>query len=183
MNEGFRPDETFDLRDIGVSEGPPDLAFNAIVALASRSVCAPLAILAIVDQGLGVVRVRARHGFASESRKGTLLPLGLSFTGVVVETGSCLAVPDARLHPKTARHPFLSDLDARSLLAAPVSCPRDEAIGSLVVFDRLPRIWTEGEKQVLNDCAFLCSQSILLRAALRTLAAVARGNAATSTSA
>jgi GAF domain-containing protein len=97
----------------------------------------------------------------------------------VISSGTLLAIPDTRRHPRTARHPFLGDLGVRSLVAAPVHCPAEHVVGSLVVLDRLPRIWTEDEKRVLADCAYLCSQTILLRAALWTLASIARSAAPT----
>jgi GAF domain-containing protein len=180
MHEGFRPNQTFDLRDLGVCDGPPDAAFDAVVSLAARAVRAPLAILSIVDHDLGVVRVRSRHGFGSVSQEANELPFDRSFTATVVQTGSGLSIPDTQRHPATARHPLLSDLGIRSLLAAPVHCPADEVIGSIVVSDRLPRIWTEEEGRLLGEHALLCSQNILLRAALRTLAAFARRGAAVS---
>lgn len=174
MDDGPRPADTYDLRDIGVSDGPPSLAFDTLVSLAARSLCAPFGLLAIVDHDLGVVRTRARYGFEADGDEARFLPLGLSFTETVISTGACLAIPDTRRHPKTARHPFIAEMGVRSLIAAPVMCPADHVVGSLVVQDRLPRIWTEADKRALTDCAFLCSQNILLRAALWTLSTVAR---------
>jgi GAF domain-containing protein len=176
MREGHQPVETFSLKDLGVTEGPPDPSFDAVVALAAQAVGTCYALLAVVDHDSGVIRLRSQHGFEAAPRVTGLLPYGLSFTAAVVDKGCCLAVPDTQRHPKTAHHPFLSDLGIRTLLAAPVHCPANEVVASLVVLDRLPRIWTEKDRRVLDDVAFLASQSILLKAALRTIGTVARGH-------
>lgn len=171
---GFRTKDSFGLRDLGVIEGPDDQAFDNIVAMAARSVGTPLAMLVVADIERDRVKVRSSFGFRALSRHTLGLPLAPSVTALVMESGQCLGIPDIRLHPTTARHPHLAVLGAQSLLIAPVKCPADHVIAALAVMDRLPRIWTEDEKGILQGCAFMCGQSILLRAALKTLSVVAR---------
>jgi hypothetical protein len=170
----FRAQDSFGLRELGVIEGPDDQAFDNIVAMAARSVNAPFAMLLVADVEHEMVKVRSCFGFEAATRHTPGVPLGPSLTAEVMATAQCLPIPDLRLNPKTARHPYLLTLGAQSLLMAPVKCPADLVIGSLAVMDRLPRIWTANEKGILQGCAFMCAQSILLRAALKTLSVVAR---------
>jgi GAF domain-containing protein len=178
---GRRANVRFGLRDLGVLEGPDDPAFNNIVWMAARSVGAPLAMLLMADVERNLVRVRASFGFDGVTRYTEALPLGPSLTAIVMETGQCLAIPDMRLNPKTAHQPYLQALGATSLLVAPVTCPADRVVGSLAVVDRLPRIWTDDDVAILQGSALLCAQSILLRAALKTLSVVAREHGGTAT--
>ena len=174
MRDDHEPVGTFSLKDLGVTDGPPDPAFDAIVALAAQVVGTPYALLAVVDYELGVVRSRSRYGFGEAPDPKRLIPYKLSFTATVAATGSCLAVHDTQRHPRTAHHPYLAEMGVRSILAAPVRCPANEVVGSLVVLDRLSRIWTNRDKRLIENVAFLASQSILLKAALWTIGTVAR---------
>lgn len=180
-SSGFRAKDGFGLRDIGVMDGPDDPAFDNIVSMAARSLGTPLAMLAIADVEGDVVRVRSCFGFDAVTRHSEGVPLGPTLTAEVMMTGECLSIPDTRLNPRTARHRYMAALGTRSVLMAPVTCPAEQVIGSLAVMDRLPRIWTASEKEILAGCAFMCTQSILLRAALKTLSVVAREGGRTAT--
>ena len=174
MRDGSEPVETFSLKDLGVTEGPPDPAFDTVVALAAQSIGTCYASLAIVDHDLGLVRSRSRYGYEASPQLKRVIPFERSLTALVVTKGACLVVNDTRKHPRTAYHPYLAELGVRSLLAAPVYCPANEAVAALAVLDRLPRIWTDRDKRLIENVAFLASQSILLKAALWTIGTVAR---------
>jgi GAF domain-containing protein len=165
----------FDLRDLGVFDAASDGDFNTAVALAARTLGAPIAVLSILDFEAQVSRIRAHVGLDVGMPVIREVPFEAAIAVTATSVREVIAIPDCSRDVRTMAHPFMRSQGIKSLLAAPVLCPAEEVVALLAVNDRVPRIWTAEEQEALSGLAHFCTQSILLRAALRTIGLVSRG--------
>lgn len=165
----------FDLRDLGVLGPAPDEDFQIAVRLAARAVRAPVSTFSVLDFEAGLSRLRAHVGLETSSPEVDEIPIEASLALSALTETDLVVLPDVAADPLAATHPFLRANGIRSILAAPVLCPAREVVALLAVHDRVPRIWTQEDRETIRGLAKVCTGTILLRAALRTIGLVSRG--------
>jgi GAF domain-containing protein len=174
-DEGGRPIGRFDLRDLGVLSNSADRDFDTAVALAARALRTPMAAFSVLDFEAGVSRLRAHFGTRLPVSAREEIPIEASLNITAMSRSDIVAISDTSRDPVARDHPFVRAQGVRSILAAPVMCPAGDVTALIGVHDIVPRIWTAEEKQAIHGFAHFCTELILLRAALRTLGILARG--------
>jgi GAF domain-containing protein len=164
----------FNLRDIGVLRKEPDRDFDTAVRLASRALRAPVATFSVLDFEEGVASLRAHVGTNDAVAEVYDIPISTSLTLSALSASEVISVPDTSRATLTQANPFVASQKVKSLLAAPVLCPAQDIVALLAVHDRVPRLWTPEDREAILGFAHFCTQSILLRASLRTLGLVSR---------
>jgi GAF domain-containing protein len=164
----------FDLRSLGLLGGPPDRSFDASVRLASAMAATPLALLVIIDHEADLLCLRAHVGLSPAEETMTRVRTSRSLYSHLTSSTDVVAIPDITLDPRTRTNSVAASLGVRSLMAAPVRSPADDAVGLLSVLDRVPRIWSAQQRAALCDIAHMATQAILLRAALHTVTIMSR---------
>ncbi|MCW2959214.1 MAG: diguanylate cyclase/phosphodiesterase with sensor [Solirubrobacterales bacterium] len=109
-------------------------------------------------------------GWAAEAR-GT--PLSHSFCQHVVSTGT-LVVDDALDHPILRDNDAIADLGVRAYLGVPLVSASGHRLGAFCAVDGEPRVWTDAERELMEDLAAAVSTDLQLR-----LLASAHAHAAT----
>ncbi len=164
----------FDLRDLGILGPGPDRDFDLAVALASRSLRAPMATFAALDFDAGLTRIGSHVGMVADMTELETIPLETSIALSAMCETDVIAIPDTGRDDVARANPLVLRQGIKSVLAAPVLCPAREVVALVAVHDRVPRLWSAEEKDAILGIAHFCTQIILLRAALRTLGMVSR---------
>lgn len=69
-----------------------------------------------------------------------------------------MLIEDARIDPVYKNHPAVVDGTVVAYLGIPLIDAENHAIGTLCVFDGVPRLWTTGHVQILGDFASLAAE-------------------------
>ena len=167
---------------LGGHAGNADL--DAVVAYMARTVEAPIAMINLVGPDLQCYP--AEHGAGAPYSH---VPDELSFCAYVVALREPLQVSDALEHPVFRDNPAVAAGAIRSYLGVPLVDEDGFVLGSLGVFDDVPREFTQAEREVLEiqvrlvrgvlslrrQVAAHCWDKGLLAAQGRTLEGVAAG--------
>jgi GAF domain-containing protein len=164
----------FDIKDLGILGPGPDRDFDLAVALAARSLRAPICALSVLDFDAGLSRLRAHVGTRAPVTEREDIPIEASLTISALSPSDVIAIPDVSRDETARSHPFVQAQGIASILAAPIMCPAEEVVALIAVHDRVPRLWSAEEKESILGIAHFCTQVILLRATLRTLVMVSR---------
>jgi GAF domain-containing protein len=173
--EGGRAFNRFDLRDLGLFGKGSDHDFDTAVALAARALRTPIAAFSVLDFEAGLSRLRAHVGTRHPVTEREEIPIEASLNIRAMSRSDVIAIADTSRDPVARDHPFVQAQGIRSILAAPVMCPAGDVVALIGVHDILPRIWTAEEKEAILGFAHFCTEIILLRAALRTIGILSRG--------
>jgi len=167
------------VRATGVLDTLPEPAFDRIVALAARTLGAPIALLTLVDAGRDFVKaqvglpeplatareIAATPTFCQDAvvrheagRTATGEPLG---PGV----GEPVVVGDAFADPYYCVFPAVQGFGARACVTAPLLGAQGRALGALCVIDYVARAWTPAEVAALGEIAQTAAAELALRAA------------------
>jgi hypothetical protein len=159
----------FNLRDLGVLEGPPLRGADIVVGAAADLLRCGRAAVMIYDDDTGSAFLRASAGFRPDE---TTLPLIDSIAAIVRNERRPLAISDvAGEMPEAAE---LIRLRAGAMLAVPVYGPDTVPVGILAALDDAGRRWTDQDMRRAQDLAYLASQEIMLRASFETLRILSR---------
>lgn len=149
------------VRRYDILDTPPEDAFDRISHLACRLLDVPVAFVAIVDadrewfkssRGLDVTEIDRNHALCA----------------VAVANGRPLVLADARGDDRFAKNPILrSDDSLRAFAAVPLTTNDGHPIGTLCVFDRRVREFTEQEIDDLQQLAAIVIRELDLRLASR----------------
>ena len=150
------------VRRFDILDTPPDDAFDRVTHLACRLLDVPTAFVSIVDVD--------REWF--KSRRGLLADVdqidrGSAICAAAVRTGERLAIRDLR-STRVTRNPLLdADPALRAMAAVPLTTQDGHAIGTLCVFDRRVRDFSEVELDDLEQLAAIAMRELDLRLASR----------------
>jgi diguanylate cyclase (GGDEF)-like protein len=122
--------------------GDEDL--DAVVAYMARTLNAPIAIINLVGPDLQCFPAEIGVGAAYSH-----VPDELSFCAYVVAMGATLEVPDATEHPVFRDNPAVQAGAIRAYLGVPLLDEDGFVLGSLGVFDGVPRTFRSDELDVL----------------------------------
>ncbi|MCY7354409.1 MAG: GAF domain-containing protein [Lysobacter sp.] len=129
-----------------VLDRPPLAVFEHVVQVASTLTNTPIALVSLVDRDR--VYFMARTGFDIVEAPGE----GSFCRSAIANPGEMLEVRDARLDARFATSPQVTGVPGiRFYAGIPLVIGEDEAIGTLCVIDRVPRVLTESQRVAL-DC-------------------------------
>ncbi|WP_181784708.1 GAF domain-containing protein, partial [Pseudonocardia pini] len=142
--------------------GPaPDPELDHLAAWVRRALGVPVSLVSLVQADRQVWP--GRSGLAEPWATARSSPLSHSFCGHVVESGSPLAVTDARTEPLLRDSAAIPVLGMVAYAGVPVTDAAGQVLGTLCAIDTAPRRWTEDELQTLGDIARACSTELRLR--------------------
>jgi diguanylate cyclase (GGDEF)-like protein len=156
------------LRETGLLDSPQDPAFDRLTRMASRLLDAPTALVSLVagDHQFFKSQIGLEEPLATLRRT----PLSHSFCQHAVATGEPLLVEDAPDDPRVRDNGAVKDFGAISYAGCPLITSAGYALGTVCVFDAVPRRWSQREVETLSDLADLAMTEIELRAATRSAA-------------
>ena len=149
------------VRRYNILDTPPDDAFDRITHLACRLLDVPVAAVAIMDADREWFK--SRRGFDVEE-----LNRDVALCAMSVVTGKPFTVPDVQAEEQFATNPIVQqDPTLRAFGAAPLLTADGHSIGTLCVFDRRVREFTEQEMDDLQQLAAMAMRELELRLASR----------------
>lgn len=153
------------LRRTGLTDQPPEPAFDRAIRLARQITGASVGLLSLVDAKRQFFQAQAGlDGSVAEARE---TPLSHSFCQYVVTADRPLAVSDARAHALLRDNGAVADLGVTAYLGVPVHGPDGAPIGSFCAISPTPRDWTEDQLNTLMDLAAMIETEIRLAQSLR----------------
>jgi hypothetical protein len=149
------------VRRYNILDTPPDDAFDRITHLACRLLDVPVAAVAIMDADREWFK--SRRGFDVEE-----LDRDVALCAVSVTTGEPFAAADVQVEEQYAKNPIVrNDPDLHAFAAAPLLTSDGHSIGTLCVFDRRVREFTDQEIDDLQQLAAMAMRELDLRLASR----------------
>ena len=132
----------------------PDGCFDRITRLAASIFETPIALVSLIDDRRQWFK--SRFGLATPE---TLRPL--AFCAHAIRCDTPLIVEDARLDPRFAANPMVTDAPGiRFYAGQPVFSPDGHALGTLCIIDTRPRRLTSEQVACLQDLAGLVEDEI-----------------------
>jgi len=140
----------------GLLDSPPEEAFDRITRAAAAALDAPHSAVSLIDVDRQFFKSTVGMGGDSPEERET--PLERSVCQYALAKGSALLIEDARIDPIFKNHPAVVDGSVVAYLGIPLVDGEKNAIGTLCVFDEVPRLWTTGHVQILGDFASLAAE-------------------------
>ncbi len=137
-----------------------DAVANAVSAAAARALDVPYAVVDLLDAQADSVHYQSQFGFPAELAP-RLRHVPHPFVRGLVQPGdSVFYVPDVRAHPDFPNAAVFAALEARSILAAPIT-RGEQVIGYLAVFSRgRVREFSAAERLLLQGIAAQAASAI-----------------------
>ena len=153
--------------DVDEASGPGDL--QALAELASRVCGTPFAAVNLISEHF-------QHQVAAVGVAPAICAREDSMCAVSLETRTPVTVSDAREDPRFATNPFVTGrLGAvRAYAASQLRTPRGDVLGTLCVFDEVPRDLGHAERRGLDLLAEQAVAALELRRSRRVLASTVR---------
>lgn len=149
------------VRRYNILDTPPDDAFDRITHLACRLLGVPVAAVAIMDADREWFK--SRRGFDVEE-----LDRDVALCAVSVTTGEPFTVADLQAAEEFVANPIVQrDPTLHAFAAAPLLTSDGHSIGTLCVFDREVRTFTDQEIDDLQQLAAMAMRELDLRLASR----------------
>ena len=126
----------------------PLAELDGVTGLAAEALGMPMAAVTVVDAATQWFTSLHGADLVSVPREG-------SFCADVVADSAVLVVPDALADPRFADLPSVVDLGVRAYVGVPLVGRDGLPLGTLCVFDRRPRSFSEHDLATLNDLARL----------------------------
>ncbi len=161
QNESIR---LADLRSFDILDTVAEEAYDAITYLAAEICDVPIALISIVD--------KERQWFKSRvGLDATETHRDLAFCAHAIrEPSSLLIVPDASADPRFSTNPLVTDDPSiRFYAGAPLVSPAGNALGTLCVIDREPRVLTGEQEKALAALSIQVMALLELRRTVRDL--------------
>ncbi|MGN6445538.1 protein kinase domain-containing protein [Amnibacterium sp.] len=149
------------VRRYNILDTPPDDAFDRIAELARRMLDVPIALISIVDAD--------REWFkSSRGLELTEVDRDVALCANTVSTGRPLCVPDVQDGDGFAGNPLVqTHAELHGFAAVPLTTQDGHVIGTLCVFDRRIRVFSEEELDDLGKLAEIAIRELDLRLASR----------------
>lgn len=135
------------LQDCDILDTPPEQEFDNITKLASLICNTPIAVIALVDED----RLWFKSVIGLDCKQ---LPRSFSFAEQAIQSDHILEVCDATEDERFSLHPsVIDDHHLRYYAAAPLIDEDGYRLGTICVFDRVPRAMTPAQKEGLEILA------------------------------
>jgi type IV pilus assembly protein PilB len=129
----------------GAVDSEPEERFDKITRMAQRIFSVPFAGISFVEGERQWFKSRVGLPIADRARD-------LSFCGHAITSDEVFVVEDAVLDPRFAQNPMvLDDPHIRFYAGQPVKGPGGHNVGTLCVMDKLPREFTDEDRETLRD--------------------------------
>jgi tRNA A-37 threonylcarbamoyl transferase component Bud32 len=149
------------VRRYNILDTPEDDAFDRITHLACRLVDVPVAAVAVMDADREWFK--SRRGIAVQE-----IDRDVALCAVTVTTGEPFTVPDVQAEARFAANPIVQqDPSLRAFASVPLATSDGHSIGTLCVFDRRVRTFTDQEIDDLKQLAAMAMRELDLRLASR----------------
>ncbi|GAA2750556.1 protein kinase domain-containing protein [Amnibacterium kyonggiense] len=149
------------VRRYNILDTPPDDAFDRIAELARRLLDVPIALISIVDAD----REWFKSSRGIDERQ---IDRDVALCANTVATGRPLCVPDVQDGDAFAANPIVSGHpELHGFAAVPITTSDGHVIGTLCVFDRRVRAFSEEELRDLGALAAIAVRELDLRLATR----------------
>jgi PAS domain S-box-containing protein len=137
------------LRALNLLDTPPEERFDRITRLAARVLGVPKALLVLVDKDRLYFKSRYGTDLMELDRQG-------SFSEYTILENKQFIVPDARLDPRFADHPSVTNKPHfRFYVGNPVAATDGSLVGTFCAFDHQPRMPSAEDLAVLRDLALM----------------------------
>jgi hypothetical protein len=149
------------VRRYNILDTPPDDTFDRITHLACRLIDVPIAGVAIVDADREWFKSRRGFDVAEIDRD-------VALCAITVVSGKPSTVTDVQADPALQRNPIVAgDPTLRAFASVPLRTSDGHSIGTLCVFDRRVRTFTDQEIDDLQHLAAMVMHELDLRLASR----------------
>ncbi len=158
------------LREYGVLDSLPEPQFDDIAFLASYICGAPIALVSLVDEDRQWFKAKVGIDVAETSRD-------VAFCAhAILHPSDLFVVPDALADRRFATNPLVrEEPHIRFYAGAPLVSPEGMPLGTLCVFDHVPRMLSEAQTRALGALAREVVIHLELRRALAALGAPPAG--------
>lgn len=144
----------------------PDATLDKLTRLAAKLIKVPVAIMSFVDKD--TVWLKSRYGLDREHIK---REEGSLYTDVVLSDDFYL-VENAETDPRTMGHKLVvGAFGLRFYAAYPLKTSKGINLGAFCVIDKVPRVLTDEEQEILSDLRDVAMNQIELKLASQLLAA------------
>jgi diguanylate cyclase (GGDEF)-like protein/PAS domain S-box-containing protein len=141
------------LASLDVLDTPAEPRFDRFTRLAALTFGVPIALVSLVDAQRQWFKSRCGLDVAET-------PRSIAFCSHAVAQDEMLVVEDALLDPRFSANPLVTGAPhVRFYAGQPLHCD-GQAVGTLCIVDRAPRIFTEQERQALRDLAALAETEL-----------------------
>lgn len=145
------------LLDVSAHDG-----FDRQTRLAQLVLAAESSLMTVIDDMRDQQFLRSTCGVAEPLSTDRAIPLSHSICRLVRDGNSPLVIVDARRDARVKDHPAVTEFGVISYLGFPIHEPTGKAIGSLCVFNGVPREWTQSDQTLIQELAAMVDQQILL---------------------
>ena len=149
------------VRRYNILDTPPDDAFDRIAHLACRLLDVPVASVSLVDEEREWFKSRIGFDLAEIGRD-------LALCSVTISTGEALTLEDVQAVPAFSANPLVrADPGLHAYAAAPLRTHDGHVIGTICVFDRRARAFTDQDIDDLSQLGAMAMRELDLRLASR----------------
>jgi sigma-B regulation protein RsbU (phosphoserine phosphatase) len=151
-----------ELRALEVLDTPPEDRFNRIVELAARVFHVPIAYVSLIDANRQWFKARCGVEAVQTSRD-------VSFCAHTILQDQPLVVTDTLLDPRFRDSPLVvGEPYLRFYAGHPLAGPGGHNVGTLCLADRVPRMLSEAELEILGRLAAMAEHELGMVSLIRT---------------
>jgi GAF domain-containing protein len=154
------------LDTLSLVDSPPEDAFDKFTRLVRRFIEVPVALVSFVEEEKDRQYFKSEIGLTGIWADLRQTPLSHSFCQYVKRDNKPLVVEDAPEDSRVCDNLAIPDLGVRAYIGVPIHGPDGAALGALCAIDGTPRIWDEGDLDIMVDLAACVTDQIRLRDAL-----------------
>ncbi len=152
------------LRNYDVLDTPPERDLDDLATLAAQICETPIALISLVDEDRQWFKSKVGLELSETSRD-------VAFCGHAILQPDLLVVPDAQLDPRFVDNPLVTGAPKiRFYVGTPLVTPEGDALGTLCVFDRVPRTLDARQMEGLRVLGRQVMTQLNLRRQARDLA-------------
>lgn len=163
MRAPIPPNENDRLRTLrrhAIADTPPEAAYDRIASLAARVLQVPIALITFIDAD----RQWLKAAYGTDQREASR---ETSFCSHTILGDEVVVVPDASRDPRFADNPLVTGgPSVRFYAGAPLAGAGGANMGTLCIFDVVPRELSPAERGILADLAEMATDQLRLRLAL-----------------
>ncbi len=135
------------LRAFEILDTPPEPQFDRLVRIASHTLKAPISLISLIDESRQWFK--AKHGLALNQT-----PRSIAFCSHTIQDNKVMVVEDATADDRFWNNPLvIGSPEVRFYAGAPLRTRKGFKLGTLCVFDRVPRSISIEQKELLHDLA------------------------------